>query len=712
MGKPFVWYRDKDSLHIGGVARFHVRYVRQDSAVDHIYFRLKNIEKAPIRAIHMLNGPFILYCHVVPHNYGHRRKFTPKDESNREVRFVNSLKPGQTFNVRLEMNENLAVEDGVFAWSIDIVSQIIITRHTSIAYDMMIGDNIEEMRRLNTGLLQHTLSSLNPNNRQISEEEAIAANPSLKVVKKREDAVWATEPRYPDRPIHLVIVTHGLFSNLTADMLYLKDLLEGIDDNIVVKGFKGNAGKTERGVKKLGLAVADYVVGLIENMTTLGYTIDKISFVGHLLGGPVQLFAMKQIILTQGSDYFEKRGISPTHLVCLALPLLGVLSEMSLIISWFLDLGTLGKTGRDLTLSKRIPNFKQIKQNRAISEVQKRDFFRPLLETLPDEPLHGFLAQFKHLTVYANAINDGIVPLRTSALLYLDYHALGDVNEIRKEGNQSVTEGEGGGDDEDEGGNKAEGRDEEVGEIGEEPSTDKSKGTAGKYKDFIGLNFTSPFAPKEGSESRLGSPKSSMSFSSWSLDKKLSRRQKKFLKISARASDTHEKDTEAGEVMDEETTVNIPPKASAIESALSTIMCPSPGTDFLLDPDSRQDVIFHDKYYHFDNLPASAHEEVPSSRTHRVKTALFRYPDWKMEKQVKIAKKYHTPHLNWRKVLVSLPPDAHNNIIVRRRFTNGYGWGVVDHLCAMFGLALSADSRNGREYPRAPANGRRVRAKM
>ncbi|KAJ8137432.1 hypothetical protein OY671_009355, partial [Metschnikowia pulcherrima] len=34
----------------------------------------------------------------------------------------------------------------------------------------------------------------------------------------------------------------------------------------------------------------------------------------------------------------------------------------------------------------------------------------------------------------------------------------------------------------------------------------------------------------------------------------------------------------------------------------------------------------------------------------------------------------------WRKVLVYLPPDAHNNIIVRRRFANGYGWGVIEHL--------------------------------
>merc|ERR1712093_767665 len=46
----------------------------------------------------------------------------------------------------------------------------------------------------------------------------------------------------------------------------------------------------------------------------------------------------------------------------------------------------------------------------------------------------------------------------------------------------------------------------------------------------------------------------------------------------------------------------------------------------------------------------------------------------------KIARAYHRD-LSWRKVLVRLEPDAHNNIIVRRMFANAYGWPVVKHLC-------------------------------
>ena len=51
-----------------------------------------------------------------------------------------------------------------------------------------------------------------------------------------------------------------------------------------------------------------------------------------------------------------------------------------------------------------------------------------------------------------------------------------------------------------------------------------------------------------------------------------------------------------------------------------------------------------------------------------------------MRLEEKIARAYHRD-LSWRKVLVRLEPDAHNNMIVRRQFANAYGWPVVKHLC-------------------------------
>jgi hypothetical protein len=51
-----------------------------------------------------------------------------------------------------------------------------------------------------------------------------------------------------------------------------------------------------------------------------------------------------------------------------------------------------------------------------------------------------------------------------------------------------------------------------------------------------------------------------------------------------------------------------------------------------------------------------------------------------MKIEEKIARAYHHD-LSWRKVLVRLEPDAHNNMVVRRMFANAYGWPVVKHLC-------------------------------
>jgi hypothetical protein len=68
-----------------------------------------------------------------------------------------------------------------------------------------------------------------------------------------------------------------------------------------------------------------------------------------------------------------------------------------------------------------------------------------------------------------------------------------------------------------------------------------------------------------------------------------------------------------------------------------------------------------------------------------------------MRVEEKIARAYHKD-LSWRKVLVRLEPDAHNNIIVRRMFANAYGWPVIKHLCdTHFADTYSAQTRDEEE---------------
>lgn len=673
-----AWYKQKHTLKIGDVCRYSIRYTKTDPNLTEIYLRVKNMEKTGLRAIHFLNGPFMLYCHVTPHNYNQKKQFSPEnsenDDADSEVTFKNQIKPGQTFNVRLYLNKNSLVkenEDGssVYQWECDIISQIVLNRKATIMFVIMIGNDLEEMRRVN----RSTLTSLSKGDFKITHDDlwqdhwGEVLRSGLQVECQLTEDLWPAVPPTPkETPIHLVILTHGLFSNLTADMLYLRDKLYNLkSENILVAGCRENAGRTEKGVHRLGVNVSVYVTELIEELLDKGYKISSISFVAHSLGGPIQLYALKHILSTKGKNYFEQRQIALKHFVCLASPMLGILSEMSLLILWFLDLGTLGKTGRDLTLLKKLPSL-----THGLSHLH---VVRPVLEVLPDEPIQQALKDFELLTIYANAVNDGIVPLRTSALLYLDWEGLGDVRLLKKDNNAKEPE-------EDNGSEAA---------SHENSQDDNGNGENGYYEPLVLTNDAGPGVSEISDETNSNFADKYASFlarifgldadtTAASKKKKMTSKLKKYSKISAKSSDTNIKDQanddDLSTTEEEFDTLYIPPKASAVESAINSLICPIPSRRYVLEPKSRSHVIFHDKFYHHDSIPPEEPKNTGGI------TKFFRYRDWRVDKQVRIARKYHAEGVTWRKILVCLPPDAHNNIVVRRRFANGYGWGVIDHL--------------------------------
>ncbi|KAI5953243.1 hypothetical protein KGF54_002614 [Candida jiufengensis] len=743
-----LWYRDKDKLKIGEVNRYIVEYKKlsNNSNISKFYFRLKNIENTGIRAIHLLSGPFILYCHVVPCNYDSKKEFVPENiEKNPEVVFENQIKPNQSFNVELLLNHNSLfekkfendIEIQIYRWEIDVISQIVISKKTEVDYDLMIGEDLRVMKQLGLNKIARTLTSIGMNEQEekMIEKESehennfnTSFNPQLSVIKKNTTDIWSKEPPYPQKPVHLIIVTHGIFSNLTADMLYLKETIESkVKDNIIIRGYRYNAGRTEKGVKKLGRNVGDYIIDIFEKEP---YQFDKISFIAHSLGGIVQLYAIKYILSIKGNDYFDKMNVKPINLIALASPFLGILNELNFLLSWFLDIGTLGKTGRDLTLSRRLPGWKDVE----LKDHHTKDSFKPVLETLPDDPLQSFLGQFEKLTVYANAINDGIVPLRTAALLYLDYEALGDVNQLKRTNhinNQPNLENK----------NRAESNESED-DVGEVPVSEESEQTNeaeratndNDKKEVVESDHSKVQYEKSNHKNhKLKFAKNKYSqFLNLSLPAKakLNKRQRKYKHFSIKGSDTdnsmnldatakdnneanqdnaneESKDddddnnnsnnhnnnsmhTTNSNTTEESIEIIVPPRASAIESAINTLICPIPSSEYIMNPDTRQPVIFHDKFYHFNKSEISKIDDKTTTDTNEnqfnkwlKEFKIFKKfsGNWKLYKQVFIANKYHTNELYWRKVLVNLPPDAHNNIIVRRRFSNGYGWGVINHLC-------------------------------
>jgi len=161
--------------------------------------------------------------------------------------------------------------------------------------------------------------------------------------------------------------------------------------------------------------------------------------------------------------------------------------------------------------------------------------------------------------------------------------------------------------------------------------------------------------------------------------------------------------------MEDPSNVLAPPKTTFFESAGDLLSPPIPPMSWITDPSSRSRTIFHDRVYHPEDIPPPPIKRPPrivrsfsSDRSASSQESSHSQPQQPSESggmrvEEKIARAYHRD-LSWRKVLVRLEPDAHNNIIVRRMFANAYGWPVVKHLCdTHFADTYAATTRDEHE---------------
>jgi hypothetical protein len=699
--------------------------------------------------------------------------------------------------------------------------------------------------------------------------------------------------------VHLVVLTHGLHSNLGADMLYLKESIDATvkqakmdararrarekaereaaqkqtqahvggepssnaedeprpetsvetaeeeeydDEEVIVRGFSGNATRTERGIKYLGKRLARYILSMTypdqpylpsskkaaEGITTAfkadadksegkpahkhstihlakhyeqprPFQITSISFIGHSLGGLVQTYAIAYI-QKHSPQFFDL--IRPINFIALASPLLGLSNENPLYVKFALDTGLVGRTGQDLGLTWRAPTIARSSWGAIVStlgesahkkvmgEVQPES--KPLLRILPTGPAHAALKKFRNRTVYSNVVNDGIVPLRTSCLLFLDWQGLGRVEKARREAGlvesvlgfgwaeltgANVTsprkgrwtpEGEDGGsspkdtssptppspgtDTDKENSREVpqpssnviiEDDRQSVNLYHENPPQSQSDGPFSNFFNFFRSKEPSPPSPLPTSP-RPSSPK----------DSKIFKRSQTLRLENDSASSSKSRVTTGMELdEDQKSSVSAPPRTSFFESAGDLLNPKLPSVEYLIDPSKRHRAIFHDRVYHPADIPSPPLKKRPTgSLTQRQKTKssssgkspklaqgdrtwsgssspylnpqhslahedtglsvpdyddlLHTSPDHdpdeiidssNMSVEEKIARAYHKG-LSWRKVLVKLEPDAHNNIIVRRMFANAHGWPVVKHLCdAHFSDAAAARMPDDKE---------------
>ncbi|KAI1393963.1 DUF676-domain-containing protein [Hypoxylon trugodes] len=689
---------------------------------------------------------------------------------------------------------------------------------------------------------------------------------------------YNAQTRHPKK-VHLVVLTHGLHSNLGSDMLYMKESIDAAakqakinararkarekaekddaqegnesktagkqpennndndeydDEEVVVRGFSGNATRTERGIKFLGKRLARWVLSItypdqpflpsLKKAASGGITnafksdngndniegkpahkhstihkthhdgddrefqITSISFIGHSLGGLVQVYAIAYI-QKHSPRFFDL--IRPINFITLASPLLGLSNENPLYVKFALDFGLVGRTGQDLGLTWRAPTIArsgwgalvgtlgESAHKKVIGEVQPES--KPLLRILPTGPAHRALKKFRNRTVYSNVVNDGIVPLRTSCLLFLDWQGLGRVEKARREAGLVETV-VGFGWAELTGANVTSRRgpwsptSEEVPSLSQsgvesESSRDDShevpqpSTNATVEDDTRSLNLATPHSetgatgqhsqtnndfPFSGFFNFFKSGESSKAAAAHKTPPHSPREHKIYqrsqtLKIDAAtdsASSSRSKVSSGHELGED--AVSAPPKTTFFESAGDLLNPTLPTVEYLIDPSKRPRTIFHDRVYHPTDIPPPPLKKRPTrSLTFRHKSngggsgtsspkgngksptpsqsidhatselSTHDYDDLthtdpnrdaddiidtsNMKVEEKIARAYHRD-MSWRKVLVKLEPDAHNNIIVRRAFANAFGWPVVKHVVdAHFSDSAAARTRDETE---------------
>lgn len=686
--------------------------------------------------------------------------------------------------------------------------------------------------------------------------------------------------------IHFVVLTHGLHSNLGADMLYLKESIDAAarkardqakesrnrrkagqhqshstsgqgsgsmdprpsptpelsstsspgeahvstqtetarddddeddDEQVIVRGFPGNAVRTERGIQYLGKRLAKYVLLMTypdqpylpvksskakpfsrsfpglkgppgsavetpsssksilqqerQNDKDYAYKITSISFIGHSLGGLVQTYAIAYI-QKHSPEFFDR--IKPINFIALATPFLGLSNENPIYVRFALDFGLVGRTGQDLGLSWTAPKLRSgwgamiggLGNEPRNTQKQSDPGSKPLLRVLPSGPAHQALLKFRNRTVYSNVVNDGIVPLRTSCLLFLDWRGLDRVEKARRENGLVGTMAEWGWA-ELTGANSNSPRltrpvtDVPLNDSGEESSSAGKHAPRAEVPRKPDETIESPSSIEQlqsptpnqflkqpiqsGISDTLGESKSkensspplspipfSNIFSIFRPKESKNSPKNKEAKIYKRSQTVNSSSGDSVEVSasddlkqsrpgpvrgdsvyHDDEGLYAPPRTTLFESAGDLLRPPLPPMEFIVDPTSRPRTIFHDRVYHPEDIPpprpakrrtigfGSSHN-TPSKSGLESCSGTNQRPDQDSEQMAgsgsgmsveeKIARAYHRD-LSWRKVLVRLEPDAHNNIIVRRMFANAYGWPVVKHLVdTHFGYTLTAQT--------------------
>lgn len=251
---------------------------------EKLHVRVKNTSAVPLRAAY-LHGPYTLYAACYPADFDPNEKYE-QHETYGMPQFEPYLKAGGSWDASITVPQRLrhgvrqtAAEDQgsdqterTVTWVIEIVSQVIFSASAAVHFELFVGRDEKAVnigsvvgignnglpppaqvhehwrhRKKGTTAIAHKgvfsksislavddtaslwntppLPASGEKHRDSHDRQHAVTTPPADASSETTDPAASKQPRRRKK-VHLVILTHGLHSNLGADMLYLKESID------------------------------------------------------------------------------------------------------------------------------------------------------------------------------------------------------------------------------------------------------------------------------------------------------------------------------------------------------------------------------------------------------------------------------------------------------------------------------------------------------
>lgn len=230
-----------------------------------LHVKVKNTSALPLRAAY-LHGPYTLYASCYPSTYNPNLG-VDQQESECIPQYEPYLKAGGTWNATLTVPQNTCHSRGEqhydseksTTWVIEIISQVVFSSTATVNFELLVGRDENSVESLATGASfgaglpkaaqLHDHWSVETRGKQVLATKGVYSR-SITLLLDDTASLWNTPYLPPvgsddeqasaingdnesepfkdnhSKKIHLVVLTHGLHSNLGADMLYLKESID------------------------------------------------------------------------------------------------------------------------------------------------------------------------------------------------------------------------------------------------------------------------------------------------------------------------------------------------------------------------------------------------------------------------------------------------------------------------------------------------------